>query len=374
MSLRRTPFYDQHVAAGARIVPFAGFEMPVQYTGIREEHLATRGAVGLFDVSHMGEVRFRGPQAENALSWLLSNAIRKIEVGHAQYNAMCNERGGVVDDVYVYKIAQEDFLVCVNAANRAKDHAWMVEHNQSLPGGGAEIVDEGDDWAQLAIQGPRGVDVVDRLVGFDAHAMKRHAFRIDRFAAVPGCIIARTGYTGEDGFEIFIPAQSAQPVWNEVLASGAEHGITPVGLGARDTLRLEVRNALYGHELDDETSPLQAGLGWIVKLGKPGGFVGMDAITARKDTDSQVLVGMVLEGKRIAREGMDVLVDGTEGSRGNKVGRITSGTLAPSLDRAVCLAYVEKAHSSPGTRLTIDVRGKEAIGIVVDGPFYRPPR
>jgi aminomethyltransferase len=364
MSLRRTPFYDQHVAAGARIVEFAGFEMPVQYQGIREEHLATRAAVGLFDVSHMGEIRFRGPQAETALSWLLSNAIRKLETGHAQYNAMCNERGGVVDDVFVYKIAQEDFLVCVNASNRAKDLEWMLQHNPH----GAEIVDEGDAWAQLAIQGPRGVDVVDRLVGFDAHALARHAFRIDRFAAVPGCIIARTGYTGEDGFEIFIPAQSAQPVWNEVLASGAEHGITPVGLGARDTLRLEVRNALYGHELDDETSPLQAGLGWIVKLGKPGGFVGMDAIAARKDADSQVLVGMVIEGRRIGREGMDVLSEGT------KVGRITSGTLAPSLDRAVCLAYVEKAHSSPGTRLTIDVRGKEAIGIVVDGPFYRPPR
>lgn len=361
MSLRRTPFYDHHVAAGARIVPFAGFEMPVQYKGIREEHTATRTSAGLFDVSHMGEIRFRGPNAENALSWLLSNAVRKIAIGTAQYSAMCNESGGVVDDVFVYRVAQDDFLVCVNAANREKDYAWVTSHNPH----GAEIVDEGDQWAQIAVQGPRAVDVVDRLVGFDARAVPRHSFRIERFAAVPGCIIARTGYTGEDGFEIFIPSHLSAPVWNEVLASGAEAGIVPVGLGARDTLRLEVRNALYGHELTDDTSPLQAGLGWVVKLGKPGGFIGMDAIIARKDSDRDVLVGMVIEGERIAREGMAVLAGG------EKIGVVTSGTLGPSVGRAVALAYVDKRHAAVGGRLTVDVRGKEAVGVVVDGPFYR---
>lgn len=361
MSLRRTPFYENHLAAGARIVPFAGFEMPVQYTGVREEHVGTRTSAGLFDVSHMGEVRFRGPNAENALSWLLSNAVRKIAVGQAQYSAMCNERGGVVDDVFVYRVAADDFLVCVNASNREKDFAWMTANNPF----GAEIVDEGDQWAQLAIQGPRAVDIVDRLVGFDAHAVPRHQFRIDRFAGVPDCIVARTGYTGEDGFEVFIPADRAAPVWNEVLATEVAP-IQPVGLGARDTLRLEVRNALYGHELTDETSPLQAGLAWIVKLTKPGGFIGSDAIAARWNTDRPVLIGMIIDGKRIARENMDVFAGG------GKVGHVTSGTLGPSIDRPVCLAYVDKAHAVVGNRLTIDVRGKEAVGVVVEGPFYRP--
>lgn len=359
--MRRTPFHGRHVAAGAKMVPFAGFEMPVQYTGVREEHLATRARAGLFDVSHMGEIRFRGPKAEDALSWLLSNAIRKMDPGQAQYNALCNERGGVVDDVFVYKVAHEDFLVCVNAANRDKDFAWMTKHDRF----GAEIVDEGDDWAQVAIQGPEAVEIVDLLVDFDARAVPRHHFRLAPFAGVAGCMVARTGYTGEDGFEVFVPAGDAGPVWDRVLDAGMNHGLVPVGLGARDTLRLEVRNALYGHELNDDTSPLQSGLGWIVKLGKPGGFLGGDAIAARKDADRRVLVGMVIEGKRIAREGMDVLADG------RVVGRVTSGTLGPSVDRAVCMAFVDKELASAGTRFTIDVRGKEAVGVVVDGPFYK---
>jgi aminomethyltransferase len=364
MSLRRTPFHDRHVAAGGRMVPFAGFDMPVQYTGVREEHLATRASAGLFDVSHMGEVRFRGPKAEDALSWLLSNAIRRLEPGHAQYNAMCNPRGGVVDDVFVYRLAADDFMVCVNAANRDKDLAWMQANDRD----GAEIEDQGDAWAQLAIQGPRAVAVVDRLVPFDAEAVGRHQFRVAPFAGIDGCLVARTGYTGEDGFEVFLPITERQPVgpvWDELLKAGAADGVVPVGLGARDTLRLEVRNALYGHELTDETSPLQAGLGWIVKLGKPGGFLGADAIAARRDTDADELVGMVIDGKRIAREGMPVLHDGTQ------VGTVTSGTFAPSVERPVCLAYVQRSQAGVGNRLTIDVRGKEAVGVVVDGPFYQ---
>ncbi|MCB9688520.1 MAG: glycine cleavage system aminomethyltransferase GcvT [Alphaproteobacteria bacterium] len=358
--MRRTPFHGRHVAAGARMVPFAGFEMPIQYAGIREEHLATRARAGLFDVSHMGEIRFRGPKAEASLTWLLSNAIRRMEPGQAQYNALCNERGGVVDDVFVYKLADDDFIVCVNAANREKDFAWVTEHDRE----GADIVDEGDDWAQIAIQGPEAVEIVDLLVDFDARAVPRHHFRHASFADVDGCLIARTGYTGEDGFEVFVPAGDAPPVWDRVLDAGVNHGLVPVGLGARDTLRLEVRNALYGHELNDDTTPLQSGLGWIVKLAKPGGFLGSDAIAARKD-EGRVVVGMVVEGKRIAREGMDVL------SEGRVVGRVTSGTLGPSVDRAICLAFVDRELASAGTRLTIDVRGKEAVGVVVDGPFYK---
>lgn len=341
------------------MVPFAGFSMPVTYAGLKEEHLGTRAAVGLFDVSHMGEVRVRGPKAEAALMWLLSNAIKRIEPGAAQYNAMCNEQGGVVDDVFVYRLVADDFLVCVNAANREKDFAWMQAHNPH----GAELVDEGDEWAQIAIQGPRGVDVVQKLVGFDAGSVERHRFEQATFAGVDGCLVARTGYTGEDGFEVFLPATGAADVWSAVLDAGSEHGIQPVGLGARDTLRLEVRNCLYGHELSDETSPLQAGLGWIVKLKKPGGFVGSEAIAARRATDRRQLVGLVMQGKRIAREGMPVLFGG------GTVGEVTSGTLGPSVGKPVALAYVDADHTAPGTELVVDVRGREAVGTVVEGSF-----
>ncbi len=359
-TLRRTPFYDHHVALGARIVPFAGFEMPVQYSGLKQEHLATRTACGLFDVSHMGEIRVRGPKAEDALMWLLSNAIRRLEVGQAQYNAMCNPDGGVVDDVFVYREGPEDFLVCVNAANRDKDFAWMVANNPK----GAEIVDEGDDWAQVAIQGPKAVEVVRGLGPAEAPALERHRFLRGTFAGIEGCIIARTGYTGEDGFEVFLPSAAAAPVWPAILEAGAPHGILPVGLGARDTLRLEAGNCLYGHELNDHTSPLNAGLGWITKVNKPGGFLGSAAIAARQAAGGErKLVGFRIDGKRIAREGMPVLVGGSI------VGEVTSGTLGPCVGVPVGMAYVEPAHAALGTVLTIDVRGREAEAVVVKMPF-----
>ncbi len=360
MDLRRTPFYAHHVAAGARMVPFAGFDMPVQYSGLKEEHLQVRASVGLFDVSHMGEVRFTGPKAVDALMWLLSNAIKRIEVGGAQYNAMCNERGGVVDDVFVYRLGEEDYLVCVNASNREKDFAWMQANNPH----GATLEDQGDQWAQVAIQGPRGVDVTNALAAEDISGMERHQCRIGRFAGVDGCIIARTGYTGEDGFEVFIPAGESDAVWTAILAAGEAFDILPIGLGARDTLRLEAGNCLYGHELSDETSPLQAGLGWITKLGKPGGFIGSSAIEARKGADPRRLVRLVMQGKRIPREGMAVLHDDVE------VGIVTSGTKGPSIDQGVAMAYVDRALCAPDTVLTIDVRGRHEPAVVVRGPSF----
>ncbi len=359
MSLRRTPFHAHHVAAGARMVEFAGFDMPVQYAGVKPEHLATRAAAGLFDVSHMGEIRVRGPKAEDALMWLLSNAIKRIQPGQAQYNALCNERGGVVDDVFVYRVAADDFLVCVNAANRDKDFAWMTAHDRA----GAEIVDEGDAWAQVAIQGPKAVEVVEQLTTESVSELARHRFVHGSFAGIAGCLIARTGYTGEDGFEVFLPADQAAPVWPRIVAAGAPHGLVPVGLGARDTLRLEAGNCLYGHELDDDTTPLQAGLGWITKLRKPGGFLGSEAIEARREADGEVLIGFKVEGKRIAREGMPVTVDG------QVVGRVTSGTLGPSVGAPIGLAYVGRAHAAEDTQLTIDVRGRPATARVVATPF-----
>jgi len=354
-----TPFTPHHEAAGAKMVEFAGFSMPVTYAGLADEHRATRTRAGLFDVSHMGEIRVRGPQAEDSLMWLLSNAIRRLGPGQAQYNAMCNEQGGVVDDVFVYRLADDDFLVCVNAANRDKDLAWMTTHDEA----GASITDEGDDWAQIAVQGPEAVGIVASLTDLPVTDLGRHHFLRGRFADVDDCIVARTGYTGEDGFEVFLPAADSRDVWPKVLAAGAPHGLVPVGLGARDTLRLEVGNCLYGNELTDETSPLQAGLGWITKLRKPGGFLGADRIAARRDTDARKLVGIVMQDKRIARPGMDVKVED------EVVGRVTSGTLGPSVGRPVALAYVDRAYVEPGTALRVDVRGKLADGVVVTGSF-----
>lgn len=341
------------------MVPFAGFELPVQYGGIKDEHLQVRRSVGLFDVSHMGEVRVRGPRAEDALSWLLSNAVRRIPEGGAQYNALCNERGGMVDDVFVYKLSGEDFLVCVNAANRTKDFEWMTAHNPHPRE--AVFTDEGEEWAQIAIQGPDAVHVASLLTPAPIGRLERHRFVVATFAGVEGCLVARTGYTGEDGFEVFIPAGRAEPVWPAVLDAGASFGILPCGLGARDTLRLEAGNCLYGHELDDDTTPLMAGLGWIVKLQKPGGFLGAQAIASRRDP--RRLVNLVVEGKRIPREHMDVRLEG------KVVGRTTSGTLGPSLERGIAMAYVDRDHAEPGTSLAIDIRGRETPAVVHRGPF-----
>ncbi|MCA9567795.1 MAG: glycine cleavage system aminomethyltransferase GcvT, partial [Myxococcales bacterium] len=252
MSLRRTPLYPRHVEAGGRMVPFAGFEMPVQYAGLTAEHLCVRKEVGLFDVSHMGEIRVRGEKAPAALQHLLSNAVLRVEDGQAQYNLMCNERGGIVDDTVIYRLAADDFIVCVNAANREKDFAWIREHN---PHPDVSIEDEGDAWAQIAVQGPFGPNVTAYLAEPDVLSLARYRFVVGSFAGIGGCVIARTGYTGEDGFEVFCPADHALHVWDALLEAGATHGVQPCGLGARNTLRLEARMSLYGHELTDDTTP-----------------------------------------------------------------------------------------------------------------------
>ena len=365
MTLRRTPFFDQHLALGGRMVPFAGWEMPVQYSGVVAEHQRVRESVGLFDVSHMGEVRVRGTLAEAALQWLLSNDISVMAVGQAQYNVMCNATGGVVDDLVVYKLAADEFLVCVNAANRDKDFAWMVSHNPHPTH--AVFTDEGDAWAQVAVQGRNAGAIVQRLTPVDLSTLKTYRFAIGAFCGIDHCIIARTGYTGEDGFEVFVPADVAPPVFAKILEAGADHGIMPIGLGARDTLRLEARYCLYGHELDDTTSPLQAGLGWVTKLEKPGGFLGRDAIVLRRAASEPKLVGLVVEGGRIAREGMSLLVDGCV------VGRVTSGTRAPTVDQAIAVAFIDPAFSAPDTVVSVDVRGRIAQATVRAGSFYKRP-
>jgi aminomethyltransferase len=360
MDPRRTPLYDLHLEHGGRMVPFAGFEMPVQYEGVLKEHETVRTAGGLFDVSHMGEVFFRGPGAIAAVNHLVTNDVSVLVDGQAQYNAVCNEAGGVVDDVVVYRFGPEEVMICVNASNREKDFAWFVSHTDRTD---VEIVDEGDAWCQLAVQGRLAASVLAGLADADVAALGNYRFTRATVAGVEGCVVARTGYTGEDGFEVFAPASAGPALWKAILKAGGG-AIAPIGLGARDTLRLEARYCLYGHELNDETSPLQAGLGWITAL-KKAEFVGREALLARKGKEARRLVGLVLEGKRIAREGMDVVHEG------EVVGTVTSGTRSPTLGVAIALAYVRADLTQPGTALTVDVRGRDAHGSVVKGPFFK---
>jgi len=363
MTLRATPFLACHEAAGGRIIDFGGWSLPVQYAGIIEEHRRVREAVGLFDVSHMGEVRVRGPGALAAVRHLVTNDV-DIPAGHAQYTAMCNEAGGIVDDLIVYRLADEDVLICVNAANRDKDYQWMVAHNPDPAG--AEFTDESDDWAQVAIQGRHAPDILAALTDADVSGLPAFGVCQATIAGVDGCIVARTGYTGEDGYEVFLPPDGAQTLWTRTMDAGAAHGIQPIGLGARDTLRLEMKYCLYGNDIDDTTSPLEAGLGWVTKLGRDD-FVGRAALLAQKEAGlSRRLVCLEVE-KRIARPHSPIL------SEGQVVGEVTSGTKSPSLGTNIALGYVPRRLARPGNQVQIDIRGRSADARVVKPPFYTRP-
>lgn len=362
MTLRRTPFFSFHRDAGARLIDFGGWEMPVQYEGILAEHKRVRSAAGLFDVSHMGEVRVRGPKALAAVDHLVSNRMSDLAAGQARYSPMCRPSGGIVDDLIVYKISDEDVLVCVNASNREKDFEWMVANNP-FPSE-AVFTAEHDDWAQVAIQGRHAEAILQALTSVDLSGIAYYWFGQGAVAGVEGCIIARTGYTGEDGFEVFLPTAGADAMWPALMAAGAEHGLQPIGLGARDTLRLEARMHLYGNDMDDDTTPLEAALAWAVKLDKDD-FVGRDALVAqRAERPKRRLVGLVVS-KRIARHGNPVVLDG------EPVGVVTSGTRSPTLGTNIALAYVPLRLARPGTRLQVDVRGRLADAEVVKGPFYK---
>lgn len=360
MTLRRTPFFAHHQAANARLIDFGGWELPVQYSGILQEHATVRGAVGLFDVSHMGEVFVRGPKALEAVRHLVTNDV-DIPVGRAQYSPMCTPSGGIVDDLIVYRMSETELLICVNAANRAKDFAWMVANNP-FPDD-AQFVDEGDDWAQVAVQGRHAVATLQQLTTADLSAVPYYGHTTATVAGVDGCILARTGYTGEDGFEVFLPNAGADLLWPAILGAGAAYGIAPIGLGARDTLRLEARMCLYGNDIDDTTSPLEAQLGWAVKL-KKAAFIGKAALVAQREAGlRRRLVGLKVADK-IARHGNPVLVDGAP------AGVVTSGTRSPTSGDNIALAYVPVSHATPGSVVTVDVRGKSAEAVVVKGNFF----
>lgn len=358
-TLRRTPLYDCHLEAGARMVDFAGWEMPVQYQGVIDEHRAVRTAAGLFDVSHMGEVRVRGAGAEAFLQRLTPNDVARLAPGRAHYSGLLTERGTYVDDILIYRLAPADFLVVVNASNAQRDFEWIADRAD----GEAEVVDESDRYALLALQGPQAVEILTPLATPGAADLKYYGFRQGEVAGVPA-LISRTGYTGEDGFELYLAPADAPAVWRRLVAAGA----APAGLGARDTLRLEAAMALYGHEIDETTTPFEAGLGWVVKLDK-GDFLGRDALLAQRQQGApRKLVGFEVDGRGIARQGHGVISDGA------RVGTVTSGTWSPTFEKALGLAYVPPELAAPGSRLELDVRGKTVPATVVEVPFYRRPR
>lgn len=348
-TLKRTSLFDRHVEAGAKLVPFAGWEMPVQYAGIREEHVAVREACGIFDVSHMGEIETTGPQAVELLQRLLSNDVEKLAVGGAQYSVLCREDGGVLDDLFTYRLGPDQFLTVTNAANHDKDLAWFQAHVGDFE---AEVKDAHDRYAMLAVQGPRAREIVQVLA--DAPLPSRFT-TARRTLAGRSALVCGTGYTGEDGVEILCEPAGAPALWDELVRRGA----TPTGLAARDTLRLEVCFHLYGNDLMEERGPIEAGLGWCCK--EDTGFIGAEAVrAARAAGPAEKLVPFTLSGPGIARQG-NAVVGG---------GEVTSGTLSPCLEIGIGMAYVPAAKAAPGTELEIDVRGKVRPAVVGTKPLY----
>ncbi|ABO49259.1 glycine cleavage system T protein [Desulforamulus reducens MI-1] len=358
--LKRTPLYNIHLAAGAKMVEFGGWLMPVQYEGIIAEHQAVRSAAGLFDVSHMGEIQISGPTAREFVQRLVTNDISRLKPGCAIYSPMCNPQGGTVDDLLVYQLEDQQYLLVVNASNTDKDFHWIV--SQQVPG--VEIQNVSEVTCQLALQGPQAEKILQRLTAVDLSHIKSFCFV---YGAVEGihCLISRTGYTGEAGFELYFPASHAERVWQAIMATGATDGLRPVGLGARDTLRFEACLALYGHELTDDISPLMAGLGWTVKFNKPE-FVGKEPLLKQKEAGTTYqLVGLEMIDRGIPRQGYAIFKEGQE------VGWITSGTFAPTLGKNMGLGYVEIPFADVGKELNIMVRNKPLKARIVKKPFYK---
>ncbi len=348
--IRRTPLYDRHVAAGAKLVPFAGWEMPVQYTGIRNEHLAVRTAAGVFDVSHMGQVEIRGPDATRFVQRMLSNEVRRLPEGGSQYSLLCREDGGVLDDLFTYRLAECEYLIITNAANHGKDLAWLKAHSSEFD---VEVIDVLDRFAMLAVQGPEARGLVSGLADGSLPSRMHCCLRSVAGAAA---LVCGTGYTGEDGVELLLNPADAAAVWDALVAAGAQ----PAGLGARDTLRLEACFHLYGNDLSEHRDPIGAGLGWCCK--EETGFIGAEAIArVRAAGPAERLVPFMIDGSGIARQGNPVLGGGV----------VTSGTFSPCLERGIGMAYVASELAEPGTRLQIDVRGRSRVAVVSSKPLYR---
>jgi aminomethyltransferase len=374
LTLRKTALNSTHRAAKARMVDFGGWDMPVEYSGLIAEHMAVRTAVGVFDVSHMGDIQLRGPGSLAAIQQLCMNDASKLAVGQAQYSAMLYPNGTFVDDVIVHKLSDNDYLIVINAGTREKDIQWVRKTIGHMPS--VHVNDFSDYYTQLAIQGPRAAETLQKLTSTELSAIRNYWFTWGQVCGIHNVMIARTGYTGEDGFEIYIPSDEATSarVWNEVLAAGEKSGILPCGLGARNTLRLEAGMALYGHEISDTINVFEANLGRYAKLEKPG-FVGKDALLAIQEARStgpgleRKLVGLEMIGRGFARDGYPICTPD-----GDRIGEVTSGSPSPFLKKAIAMAYVTPEYGTPEAELAVEIRGQLVAARVVPLPFYRRPK
>ena len=360
--MKNIALHEIHVNLGAKMVPFAGFNMPVQYEGVTAEHLTVRNGVGVFDVSHMGEFLVTGENALALIQKVTSNDASKLAIGDAQYSCFPNKNGGIVDDLICYRIKENKYLLVVNASNIEKDWNWISKYNEDF---GAELRDLSDDYSLLAIQGPKAVEAMQSLSSLDLADIPFYKFKVGDFAGVEHVIISATGYTGSGGFEIYCKNDEVEQVWNKVFEAGEEFGIKPIGLAARDTLRTEMGYCLYGNDIDDTTSPIEAGLGWITKFTKE--FVNHEALAKQKaEKPSRKLVAFELNERGIPRQGYDIV-----NVEGNKIGNVTSGTMSPSLSKGIGLGYVPLDSSKLGTEIFIQVRKKAIPATIVKLPFYK---
>ena len=361
--MKTTPFTEKHIALGAKMHEFAGYNMPIEYSGIIDEHLTVCNAVGVFDVSHMGDFCVKWHQALELLQQVTSNNVAVLTPGKIQYTCFPNETGGIVDDLLVYAYEPEKYMLVVNAANIDKDWNWCVSHNQV----GAELENASDNIAQLAVQGPKAVDALQKLTSVNLSEIPYYTFRVGEFAGVPNVIISNTGYTGAGGFELYFYPQDAMKIWDAIFEAGEEFGIKPAGLGARDTLRLEMGFCLYGNDIDDTTSPLEAGLGWITKFVEGKNFTNRAALEQQKaEGVSRKLVGFEMIDRGIPRHGY-ALTD----AEGRTIGHVTSGTMSPIRKIGIGMGYVETAFAKPGTEIYLDNRGRKLKAQVVKPPFRK---
>ncbi len=359
-ALKTTSLNAIHRRMGARMVDFGGWDMPVQYSGVLDEHRAVRQSVGVFDVSHMGEIEIRGPEALKLVEHVSTNAASKLRIGQAQYSALLYEHGGFVDDILVHKVADDHYFICVNASNQDKDYEHIAAHNQF----DTTVENAGTRYAQIAIQGPRAIDTLQKLTRIELAPIRYYHFTEGAVSGTPARI-ARTGYTGEDGFEIYIAPEQAPRLWQEILDAGDEFGIKPAGLGARNTLRLESKMALYGHEIDATITPWEADLAWIVKLDK-GDFIGRDALVKQKEQGvTRKLTGFEMRGRGIGRDGYEISIDNVP------AGWVTSGGPAPTLNKNIGLCYLPLHQAGIGRAIQVMVRGQGVDAVTVQTPFYK---
>lgn len=359
--MKKIALYDVHTALGAKMIPFAGFEMPVSYAGVIEEHRSVRALAGIFDVSHMGEFFVEGEGALALLQQVTTNDVSKLTPGKIQYSCLPNGKGGIVDDLLVYCLGEERYMLVVNASNIEKDWAWIKSHNTH----GAVLTDRSDAYSLFAVQGPRAADALRSLTDMDLDGMKYYTFETGALAGAEGVIVSATGYTGAGGYEVYVPNAHAEQVWHAIMEAGAGIPLKPIGLAARDTLRLEMGFCLYGNDIDDTTSPIEAGLGWITKFTKD--FIDRPLLEKQKaEGVERRLVGFEMVDRGIPRQGYPI----TDAS-GQAIGRVTSGTQSPSLDKAIGMGYVETASAAVGTEIFVDMRGKGRKATIVKPPFYR---